>query len=121
MGRHKGPILLPSAITHPLRATVEEFSRAYEAASPDEQAELRVWMRHIVMPNKARRTDLAKSRSKEKESVEARDRRIMEFPVSMTPNAVAKALRAEGLYSKGTTVYYIEHRVRRLREKAQRE
>jgi hypothetical protein len=45
-----------------LKATVEAFARAYEAASPDEQAELRVWMRKIVMPNKARRTDLAKRR-----------------------------------------------------------
>jgi hypothetical protein len=57
----------------------------------------------------------------EKENVAARDRRILEFPLSMSPNAVAKALRAEGCYSKGTTVYYIEHRVRLLREKAARE
>ena len=35
----------------------------------------------------------------------------------MTPNQVAKALRAEGCYSKGTTVYYIGFRVRRLRGK----
>jgi hypothetical protein len=104
-----------------LKATVEAFARAYKAASPDEQAELRVWMRKIVMPNKARRTDLAKSRMNEKESVEARDRRILEFPLSVSPNQVAKALKAEGCYSKGTTVYYIEYRVRRLRTKAERE
>jgi hypothetical protein len=75
----------------------------------------------LVMPNKARRTDLAKSRMNEKESVEARDRRILEFPLSVSPNQVAKALKAEGCYSKGTTVYYIEYRVRRLRTKAERE
>ncbi len=39
----------------------------------------------------------------------------------MSPNAVAKALREEGWCSKGTTVYYIEDRVRRLRTKAERE
>jgi hypothetical protein len=78
-------------------------------------------MRKIVMPNKARRTDLAKSRSNEKESVEARNRRILEFPLSLTPRAVAKALIAEGLYSPKTKVYYVEYRVRRLREKAERE
>jgi hypothetical protein len=71
MGRHERPFLFPSRVTPPLRATVDEFSRAYEAASPDEKAALRLWMRKIVMPNKARRTDLAKSRSNEKESVEA--------------------------------------------------
>ena len=34
---------------------------------------------------------------------------------------MAKALREEVWYSKGTTVYYIEDRVRRLRTKAERE
>jgi hypothetical protein len=57
----------------------------------------------------------------EKENVAARDRRILEFPLSVSPNQVAKALKTEGCYSKGTTVYYIEHRVRRLREKAERQ
>jgi hypothetical protein len=37
-------------------------------------------------PHKRKRT--------EKERVEARDRRILEFPLSMSPNAVAKALKA---------------------------
>ena len=94
-----------------LKATVEAFSRAYEAASPDEQAELRVWMRKIVMPNKARRTDLAKSRRNEKESVEARDRRILEFPLSMSPNAVAKALKSRGMVQQGDNG--LPHRVSR--------
>jgi len=100
---------------------VETFSRAYAAASPDQQAALRVWMRNIILPGIVRRSDLDRVRRSERESVAARDRRILEFPLSMSPNAVAKALRAEGCYSKGTTVHYIEHRVRRLREKAERE
>jgi hypothetical protein len=39
----------------------------------------------------------------------------------MSPNAVAKALREDGWYGKGTTVYHIGHRVRRRREKAREE
>jgi hypothetical protein len=104
-----------------VKATVAAFARAYEAANPDEKAELRFWMRKIVLPRNVRRDDIARARRTEKESVEARDRRILEFPLSMSPNAVAKALRAEGWYSKGTTVYHIGYRVRRLREKAERE
>ena len=34
----------------------------------------------------------------------------------MSPKAVAKILKAEGWYGPKTTVYYIEFRVRRLRE-----
>jgi hypothetical protein len=78
-------------------------------------------MRKIVMPGKVRRDDIARARRTEKERVEARDRRILEFPLSMSANAVAEALRAEGWYSKGTTVYHIGYRVRRLREKAWQE
>jgi hypothetical protein len=73
------------------------------------------------MPNKARRADLARSRMNEKESVDARDRRILEFPLSLSPRAVATALIAEGLYSPKTKVYYVEYRVKRLREKAHRD
>jgi hypothetical protein len=87
-----------------LKATVEEFSRAYAVASPDEQVALRVWMRGIILPGKVSRKDLARCRRNEKESVAARDRRILEFPLSMSPNAVAKALIGEGWYSKKTKV-----------------
>jgi hypothetical protein len=62
---------------------------------------------HNILPRDFPRSDLGKVRRSEKESVAARDRRIMEFPLSMSPNAVAKALRAEGWYSKGTTVYHV--------------
>jgi hypothetical protein len=63
-------------------------------------------MRGIILPGKVSREDLARCRRNEKESVAARDRHILEFPLSMSPNAVAKALRAED----------IEYRVRRLRD-----
>ena len=42
---------------------------------------------------------------------------ILEFPLSMSHREVAKLLQAEGWFSPKTTVYYIEYRVRRLREK----
>jgi hypothetical protein len=117
VGRHKGSVLLPSGVSNPLKATVDDFSRAYAAASPDEQAELRVWMRNIILPGIVRRTDLDRVRRSEKGSIEARDRRILEFPSTMSPKEVAKALRAEEWYSTKTTVYHIEHRVKRLRKK----
>jgi hypothetical protein len=53
-------------------------------------------MRKIILPGKVRRDDIARARRTEKETVEARDRCILEFPLSMSPNAVAKALREEG-------------------------
>jgi hypothetical protein len=99
---------LPPGIAYPLKSTVEEFANAYAAASPDEQAELRLWMRKIILAGGLARTDLARAKRSEKESIVARDRRILEFPLSMTPNAVAKALRAEGWYSPKTTVYHID-------------
>ncbi|HEY5741295.1 MAG TPA: hypothetical protein VIS99_02035 [Terrimicrobiaceae bacterium] len=53
-------------------------------------------MRNIILPGIARRDDLAKARRSEKESVVARDRRILEFPLSMSPKEIIKKLRAEG-------------------------
>ena len=96
---------------------VETFFRAYAAASLEEQAALRVWMRDIVLPRKEARNDLAKSRRSEKDSVAACDRCILEFPLSMSSKTVAKVLKTEGWYSPKTTIYHIEFRVRRLREK----
>jgi hypothetical protein len=48
-------------------------------------------MRKILMPALPR-TDLARSRRNEKDSVEARDRRILEFPLSLIPNAVCESV-----------------------------
>ena len=100
---------------------VETFSRAYDAASPDEQAALRAWMRDIVLPRKEGRNNLEKSRRSEKDSIAARDRRILEFPLSISPKAIAKMLKAEGWYGPKTTIYHIEFRVRRLRKKGHSE
>jgi hypothetical protein len=100
------------------KSIVDTFSRAYAEASPEERAALRVWMRDIILPRKEGRNDLAKPRRSEKDSIAARDRRILEFPLSMGPNA-ARLLKAEGWYGPKTTVYYVEFRVRRLREKGQ--
>ena len=69
-----------------------------ESLTPLRGTPLRVWMLDIVLPRKEGRNDLAKSRRSEKDSVAARDRRILEFPLSMS-----------------------SFRVRRLREKRQRE
>jgi len=45
------------------KSIIEAFSRGYEAASPDEQAVLRVWMRNIIRPQKKPRVDVAKALS----------------------------------------------------------
>ena len=74
-------------------------------------------MRDIIRPQKKPRVDVAKARRFEKDTVEARNRRILEFPVSMSHREVAKTLQAEGYFILKTTVYYIEYRVRRLRER----
>jgi hypothetical protein len=99
------------------KSIVETFSRVYAEASPEEQAALRVWMRNNIRPQKELRVDVAKARPFEKDSVEARDRRMLEFPPSMSHREVAKLLQTEGWFSPKTTVYYIEYRVRRVREK----
>jgi hypothetical protein len=103
------------------KSIVDTFSHAYAAASPEEQAALRVWMREIVVPQREPRKDLSRSRRSEKGSVATCDRQIPEFPPSMSHREVAKLLQAEGWLSPKTTVYYIEYRVRRLREKGKTE
>ncbi len=57
------------------------------------------------------------SRRCEKYTIAACDRRILELPLSMSHREVAKLLQAEGWFSSKTTAYYIEYRVRRVREK----
>jgi hypothetical protein len=56
---------------------------------------LRAWMRDIILPRKQRRNDFIRSLRSEKDSIAARDRRILEFPLSMSPNAIAKILKTE--------------------------
>jgi hypothetical protein len=74
-------------------------------------------MREIVVPQREPTKDLAKSRRCEKDSIAARDRRILEFPFSTCSKTAAQILKAEGWYGPKTTIYYIEFRLRRLREK----
>jgi hypothetical protein len=106
MGRHKGHVLLPAGVTHPVNPTVKVFAKAYAEASPDDQAELRVWMRKIVMPGKARRDDIALARRIEKESIKACDKRILDFPLTVSPREVAEALKAEGRYKRNDRLLY---------------
>ena len=120
MGRYEGPSLLPPRVSNSLKATVEAFSQAYAAASPDAQAALRVWMRNIILPGIARREDLARARRSEKESVAERDRRILEFPLSTNPKEIIKKLRAEGWHGPKTTSYHIKLRIIRLRARSKR-
>jgi hypothetical protein len=96
LDRHRGARCLPPRLSHPLKAEgepcekidlVETFSRAYAAASPDQQAALRAWMRGIILPRKQRRNDFIRSL---RDSIAARDGRILEFPLSMSPNAIEK-------------------------------
>ena len=47
------------------------------------------------LPGNLRRSDLDRVRRNEKESVAVCDRRVLELPPSMSPDAVTKALRAE--------------------------
>ena len=75
----------------------------------------------MILPQKKPRKNLKLSKRCEKDIIAACDRRILEFPLSMSPNAVAKTLKAEGWYGPKTTVYYIEYRVRRLRGKGHSE
>jgi hypothetical protein len=42
LGCQKGPVFLPPRVSVAVKATVEAFSRAYEKATPDKQAALRV-------------------------------------------------------------------------------
>jgi hypothetical protein len=83
VGCHKGPVLLPyrslqsgESEGHGILASL----RAYESATSDEQAALRVWMRSIILPGDARRLDMDRVRRSEKASIQARAQRIVEFP-----------------------------------------
>jgi hypothetical protein len=96
----------PAAIAdgRPMRkkSIIDSFSRAYSLASPDEQAALRVWMRDIFLPQRKPRKNLEMSRRCEKDAIAACDRRILEFPLEISPNAVAKNI-ASGVFVKRTS------------------
>jgi hypothetical protein len=93
-----------------LKATVEAFSRAYAAANPNEQAALRARMRGVILSGKVSRKDLDRGRRAEKECIEARDRRILEFPLSISRNAVAKA-RPESVLTNSISSFTSEYNI----------
>ena len=64
---------------------------------------MRLWMRDVILPQKKPRKNLKLSRGCEKDIIAACDRRILEFPLSMSPNAVAKTLKAEGPFTIPST------------------
>ena len=80
------------------KSIADTFSRAYAEASPEEQAALRVWMGNIIRPQKAPCVNMAKARRFEK-PIEARDLRILEFPLSTSSETVAEILKAEGPFT----------------------
>ena len=65
---------------------------------------LRVWMRDIIVPQREPRKDLALSPRSENDSVAARDRRILEFPLSTSSETVAEILKAEGTFTIPSTL-----------------
>ena len=96
--KNRNEVLLKIAeVSRAKKSIVETFSRAYSSASPDEQALLRVWMRDIIRPQKKPRVDVAKARRFEKDSVEARNRRILEFPVSMSHREVPRPYKPRAI------------------------
>ena len=64
---------------------VTAFARAYAEATSGRASPLCEPRCADRLPGKARRQDPEKCKSNEKESVVARDRRILEFPLSMSP------------------------------------
>ena len=45
----KGMLSFLARVSDPVKAAVEAFGRAQEAATPDKQAALRAWMRGIIL------------------------------------------------------------------------
>ena len=54
-------------------------------------------MRNIIRPQKEPRVDVAKARRFEKDSIEARDRSMLEFPPSMSHREGSQASSGRGL------------------------
>ncbi len=60
-------------------------------------------MRDVIVPQREPRKDLALSPRSEKDNVAARDRRILEFPLSTSSETVAEILKAEGPFTIPST------------------
>jgi len=61
---------------------------------------------------------ISQSRGEARRTVSLHVTGVLEFPLSISPRAAAKILKAEGWYSPKTTIYHIEDRVRRCVERA---
>ena len=68
----KGMLFFPARVSDPVKAAVEAFGRAQEAATPDKQAAFARLDARDHSARKARHQDLEKCKSNEKESVVAR-------------------------------------------------
>jgi hypothetical protein len=80
----ESPFLWKPSASRAKNRLVETFSRAYDAASPNQQAALRAWMRDIIVPRKQRRKDIIRSLRSEKDSIAAR----YETDLKQTTNAI---------------------------------
>jgi hypothetical protein len=97
---------------------VAECSRLYAEACEEDQLALRVWMRDIILGRKLGRVNLFRASRGEKRMIEARERRILEFPSTMEAREVAKELKREGWYSLSTDWQSLVLRIERVRAKA---
>jgi hypothetical protein len=76
-------------------------------------------MRDIILGRKVgRRVNIVHARRSEKRMVEACERRILEFPLSMAARELAKELKKEGWYSWASDYSGIIFRIDRVRAKA---
>ena len=75
-------------------------------------------MRDIILGRKVGRVNLFLASRGEKRMIEARERRILEFPSTMDAREVAKELKREGWYALSTDWQSIVLRIERVRAKA---
>ena len=91
--------------------------RLYAQADPEDQLALRVWMRDIILGRRVGSANTVRARRGEKRMVEACERRILEFPLSMDAREVAKELKREGWYAWASNYEGIVFRIKRVRAK----
>jgi hypothetical protein len=75
-------------------------------------------MRDIILGRKVGSANTVRARRSEKRTVEACERRILEFPLGMDAREVAKELKREGWYAWASDYENIILRIKRVRAKA---
>ena len=75
-------------------------------------------MRDIILGRKEGSVNMRQARRGEKRTVEACERRILEFPLAMGAREVAKELKREGWYAWATEYASIVARIGYVRAKA---